>query len=362
MPYAQAGVGAIASQFETNPMYGPRGLALLASGLDPQHVLDRLLAQDGNFDGQGIADRQVGIVALDGAAVNYSGSDVVASPWTGAISGDGYSIQGNGLAGSTVVEQMQRAFLATTGSLAKRLLTALSAGDAAGGQSTGRQSAALLVRTPQGFPLDIDLRVDSSNDPVGDLRKLYAMQDARQVLVNARLASQRGDYPKAQQLLVAATAEAPQWMRIFLTAAKIAVQIEQPDLALHYLDVAFNQNPAWIDDEIGNGDYAELGVYPAFQRWVTPSAREAALRAYRASSSDALTLAARLLEVHQPDEAERVLARAGDTADVQSLRVIAALENGEQAKAALLAQTAAQRFPNDTHLRALAARVSAIPR
>lgn len=134
-------------------MYGPRGLALLASGLDPQQTLKQLLAQDGNFDGEGIADRQVGIVALDGRVANYSGSDVLASPWAGALTGDGYSIQGNGLAGPMVVAQMQRAFLAATGPLAKRLLAALAAGDAAGGQSTGRQSAALLVRTTQGFHL-----------------------------------------------------------------------------------------------------------------------------------------------------------------------------------------------------------------
>src|SRR5580704_2252593 len=152
VPYAQAGVGAVASQFETNPHYGPRGLALLAQGMSPAEVMKKILVEDGNFDGQGIAARQVGIVSIDGRTATYTGDEAAGAEWAGARSGAGYGIQGNGLAGPQVVEEMEQTFLKSEGSLAERLMAALVAGDLAGGQRTGRESAALLVRTPDGWP------------------------------------------------------------------------------------------------------------------------------------------------------------------------------------------------------------------
>ena len=98
VPYAQAGVGAVASQFETNPHYGPRGLALLAQGMSPAEAMKKILAEDGNFDGQGIAARQVGIVSVDGRTASYTGEEAAGAEWAGARSGAGYGIQGNGLA------------------------------------------------------------------------------------------------------------------------------------------------------------------------------------------------------------------------------------------------------------------------
>jgi uncharacterized Ntn-hydrolase superfamily protein len=214
VPYAKAGVGAIASQFETNPMYGPRGLALLAAGKSPEETAKQLLLEDGNFEGQGPEARQVGIVGVDGRAFVHTGEEAASSPWAGSRTGMGYSIQGNGLAGPQVVDAMEKAFLNTPGSLAERLMAALIAGDYAGGQTTGRESAALLVSTPAGFPLDIDLRVDHSADPVADLRVLLNIQLARQLIVQARIAAGRGQSGCERALLVSGTAKAPMWPRI----------------------------------------------------------------------------------------------------------------------------------------------------
>jgi uncharacterized Ntn-hydrolase superfamily protein len=104
VPYAQAGVGAVASQFETNPAYGPRALALMAQGRKPQDALDQILREDANFEGQGVEARQVGVVGVNGDAAVFTGTEAADSAWAGARKGKGYSIQGNGLAGSRVVE------------------------------------------------------------------------------------------------------------------------------------------------------------------------------------------------------------------------------------------------------------------
>ena len=314
VPYAQAGVGALASQFETNPHYGPRGLALLSQGLSPEETLQRLLAEDGNFDGQGTEARQVGLVSVDGRSVNFTGAEAQHAAWAGARSGAGYTIQGNGLAGPNVLEAMEKAFLATQGSLADRLMAALIAGDSAGGQKTGRESAALLVKTPQGFPIDIDLRVDSSSDPVAGLHQLFDMQMARQQVVEAGMLAQKGQLDEAKALLIAAVARGSAWSRVWLRGAKVAVAIEEPSLALQYLSVAFAQNPKWIASEIGNGDYADLGADPRFHRWISSEDVTSALAAYsrfqqarEATLQQKIDLGALLLEVGRPAEALTVL-------------------------------------------------------
>ena len=314
VPYAQAGVGAVASQFETNPHYGPRGLALLAQGVSPEETLKRLLAEDGNFDGEGIESRQIGIVSVDGRGTNYTGEEAARADWAGARSGLGYSIQGNGLVGPNVVEAMERVFLKTEGTLAERLMAALVAGDAAGGQKTGRESAALLVKTTDGFPMDIDLRVDDSNDPVGGLRKLFDMQSARQQVIQASLAARAGRLDQARALLIGAIARGHDWTRVWMRGARVAENIEEPRLALKYIDAAFTQNPAWADAEIGEGNYAEIGASEEFHHWVTAEKEKNAAAAFEQLrvSKDA-TLERRvsvgriLLEAGHADEAILVL-------------------------------------------------------
>jgi uncharacterized Ntn-hydrolase superfamily protein len=314
VPYAQAGVGAVASQFETNPRYGPRGLALLAQGISPAEVMKRLLDEDGGFDGKGIAARQVGIVSIDGRAANYTGEEARGAEWAGARSGAGYSIQGNGLAGSNVVEAMERAFLKSEGSLGRRLLEALAAADLAGGQRTGRESAALLVKTMDGFPMDMDLRVDHSSDPVKELRTLFEMQSARQQVIDASVAAHQGEFERAKALLIAAVSRASGWPRVWIRAARVAENIEEPTLALQYINVAFTQNPAWADAEIGEGYYAELGGSPQFHRWVSAEKEKNAVVAYErlrlakgSTVEDRVAAGRMLLEVGHGGDAVSVL-------------------------------------------------------
>jgi hypothetical protein len=170
--------------------------------------------------------------------------------------------------------------LKTEGTLAERLMAALTAGDLAGGQKTGRESAALLVKTMDGFPMDIDLRVDDSNDPVGGLRKLFDMQSARQQVIQASLAARAGHLDQARVLLIGAIARGHDWTRVWIRAARVAENIEEPRLALKYIDAAFTQNQAWADAEIGEGNYAEIGASAEFHRWVSAEKEKNAVAAY----------------------------------------------------------------------------------
>ena len=139
--WAQPRVGAVASQFETNPHYGPEGLRLMAAGTSPEQALKRLLAADGDYDDTTVAERQVGLVDAQGRQAQYTGATALASSWAGASGGPGFSVQGNGLAGAAVLDAMRDAYLASDKPLADRLLLALEAGEAAGGQRSGRMSA-----------------------------------------------------------------------------------------------------------------------------------------------------------------------------------------------------------------------------
>lgn len=138
VPWARAGVGAIATQSYANVSYGPRGLELLATGAPAAEVLRNLVENDG-----GRERRQVGIVDARGGAATFTGTDCHA--WAGGQTGVGYAAQGNLLTGPEVIQAMVTTFEQTRGSLAERLLAALAAGDTAGGDRRGRQSAALLV-------------------------------------------------------------------------------------------------------------------------------------------------------------------------------------------------------------------------
>jgi uncharacterized Ntn-hydrolase superfamily protein len=168
--WARAGAGAVATQAFAKIGFGPDGLALLAQGLSAQQALDALLKDDPKFH-----DRQVGVVDAHGGAAAHTGKDCF--DWAGHIVGEGFTCQGNILAGPHVVEAMAAAFRAAQGELADRLFAALAAGDEAGGDRRGRQSAAILVVKPAGgYGGDtdryLDLRVDDHHNPVPELGKL----------------------------------------------------------------------------------------------------------------------------------------------------------------------------------------------
>jgi uncharacterized Ntn-hydrolase superfamily protein len=175
VPWAQAGVGAVATQSFANTSFGPRGLALMATGLSAQETLDRMLEDDPDKE-----LRQVGLVDAKGSSATFSGSGCFT--WAGGVSGRGYAIQGNILANGKVVPAMEKAFLNTKGNLPTRLHAALLAGDRAGGDKRGRQSAAIYVVKPKagyGGYLDrwLDYRVDDHEDPVPRLAELLEMHD-----------------------------------------------------------------------------------------------------------------------------------------------------------------------------------------
>ncbi|HEV2888955.1 MAG TPA: DUF1028 domain-containing protein [Frankiaceae bacterium] len=174
VPAGRAGAGALATQAWANLAYKADGIALLAEGREAAAVVDALTRND-----EMASKRQLGVVGTATAAT-YTGSEC--SAWAGGRAGDDYAIQGNILTGPEVVEAAERALLATTGPLARRLLAALRAADDAGGDSRGRQSAALLVVEEGGgygggSDVLVDLRVDDSPAPVPELFRLLDLYD-----------------------------------------------------------------------------------------------------------------------------------------------------------------------------------------
>ncbi len=173
VPWACAGVGAIATQAWANVGYGSDGLALLETGVDPSAAIERLTAAD-----EGRIHRQLGMVDASGRSATYTGSGCF--PWAGGRAVEGLAAQGNILTGPEVVDALVETFVATTGSLTDRLLAALLAADRAGGDARGRESAAILiVRADAGYNGGndrwIDLRVDDHPDPVPELGRLHAV-------------------------------------------------------------------------------------------------------------------------------------------------------------------------------------------
>jgi uncharacterized Ntn-hydrolase superfamily protein len=171
--WARAGAGAVATQAFARVSFGPDGLDLMAGGLSAEKALARLLSTDTDAE-----HRQVGLVDVNGGAVAHTGKECF--EYAGHFVGEGFTCQGNILAGRPVIEAMARTFQATQGPLADRLLAALLAGDRAGGDRRGRQSAGILVvKAGGGYGGDndrlIDLRVDDHEDPVVRLGELLAL-------------------------------------------------------------------------------------------------------------------------------------------------------------------------------------------
>ncbi len=176
VPAATAGVGAIATQADPNLRWKRQGLALLQQGLSAPEVVKRLVEQDDRPQ-----DRQVGIVDAQGRSASHTGGDCL--EWAGSVIAPDIALQGNVIAGPAVLQDMQRAWGESTGrSLAARLLAALVAGDRAGGDRRGRQSAALFVVEPgAGYggldDVAVDLRVDDHPDPTSELQRLLDLNE-----------------------------------------------------------------------------------------------------------------------------------------------------------------------------------------
>ncbi len=174
VPWAKAGVGAVATQSFANTTYGPRGLEIMAKGKTPEEAIKELTEGDPQRD-----RRQVGMVDAKGNVATFTGKGCI--PWAGGVTGKHYAAQGNILVGEKVVKAMGEAFKKTEGSLAEKLMAALEAGDSAGGDKRGKQSAALLiVREKGGYggfnDRYIDIRVDDHAEPIKELRRLLRIK------------------------------------------------------------------------------------------------------------------------------------------------------------------------------------------
>jgi uncharacterized Ntn-hydrolase superfamily protein len=172
VPHIAPGIGAIATQALVNPYYGIDGLKLLRAGRAPCDVLENLIAADAGHD-----SRQVHVMDASGRIAAYTGNACV--DWCGHIKGDGFSIAGNMLAGGRVLDDTAKAYVANEKlPFAQRLITAMRAGEAAGGDKRGKQSAALLIHGDEEWPA-LDLRVDDHADPLAELDRLEQVSRER---------------------------------------------------------------------------------------------------------------------------------------------------------------------------------------
>ena len=202
VPWAEAEVGAVATQSFVNVSYGPHGLRLLKEGLTVDEVIDRLTQEDKEKE-----YRQLGIIDSEGNANAFTGKKCL--EWAGSKVGKNFAAQGNILAGEEVIQNMGRNFESTRGDLAERLVAALEGGETAGGDARGRQSAALLVvrknlgRAGYGDRY-IDLRVEDNPDPIAELKRLLNLHrvyslidDSEDSLTKGDLKAALGDLKKA---------------------------------------------------------------------------------------------------------------------------------------------------------------------
>jgi uncharacterized Ntn-hydrolase superfamily protein len=202
--WAEPGIGAVATQSIAEPAYGPRMLARLRAGEEPRTALDSELGADDSA-----RFRQVAVVDAEGRVAAHTGEGCI--PDAGHVEGDGFSAQANMMASDRVWPEMAAAFEAADGVLARRLLAALDAGEAAGGDVRGRQSAALLVVPPAGEAWErvVELRVEDHIEPLAELRRLLDLHDAYELADLADGLAGEGRHKEAAELYVRAAEAAP---------------------------------------------------------------------------------------------------------------------------------------------------------
>ncbi|MDP2956039.1 MAG: DUF1028 domain-containing protein [Longimicrobiales bacterium] len=248
VPWAEAGVGAVATQSFVEPSYGPLGLALMRAGRSAPDALKALVSTDA-----GEAVRQVAMVDALGRVAAHTGANAIFA--AGHHEGQGYSTQANMMESATVWNAMARAFESAEGDLAERLLTALEAAEGEGGDIRGRQSAAIVVvsATSTGKPWvdrKFDLRVEDHPTPVPELRRLVRLQRAYNALnegdglvTAGDMAGAMGAYSRAMELVPdeATNGEAPFWVGVTLAASG------REEEAIPYLIRAQARDPNWAE-------------------------------------------------------------------------------------------------------------------
>jgi uncharacterized Ntn-hydrolase superfamily protein len=243
VPWAEAGVGAVATQSFVKVDYGPRGLELMRQGKPPQEALDQLLAQDPEKD-----VRQVAMVDSQGRVAVWTGPRCIAA--AGHQTGKGYSVQANLMDKPTVWPAMARAYEAAKGDLADRLLAALEAAQGEGGDIRGRQSAALVVvkARSSGEPWHdrlVDLRVDDHPEPVAELRRLLDLHRAYGEMNQGDDAVAKNDFQGALGHYTRASGLAPEIVELPFWQAVTLFVAGQEDKALAIFRDVFAREPRW---------------------------------------------------------------------------------------------------------------------
>lgn len=243
VPWAEAGVGAVATQANVNVGYGPRALDLLKQGLTAKQIIDKLLAED-TFDGKD--GRQIGIIDGKGNVAGYTGPN--APTWAGNVQGQNWTAQGNILVGAEVPRAMGRAFESTAGELAERLYAALKAGDDAGGDSRGRQSASILVvgkGMGRNFNNDrpVYINVDDNPQPIVELRRLLDLNMAALCQDRTFKLLSAGKLPEARVMAARLVTYAPNQAGGYMTLGMLDYATGDKPGALAALQKASQLNP-----------------------------------------------------------------------------------------------------------------------
>ncbi|MXV96742.1 MAG: DUF1028 domain-containing protein [Gemmatimonadetes bacterium] len=264
--YAKAGVGAIATQAAANQTYGPRGLELLELGLSPDEVVEHLTGSDPGRD-----RRQLAVIDARGQVRAYTGSGT--SAWAGHIEGENYSVQGNILAGEAVVQAMAAAFESSRGALALRLMDALDAGEAAGGDARGKQAGGVLVVKPigdSGRTTDrwVDVRVDDHTEPFRELRRLVNMSVSRIHASEARSLAAEGSFSEAIEKQREAIAIVPDEDQMIYGLARLHARAGDVANAVATLRDAIERNARWRELAATQRDFDGIRDDPEFRRLV----------------------------------------------------------------------------------------------
>lgn len=272
VPYAKPGVGAVATQASANRQYGPKAIALLEQGVSPAEVVKRITDEDPGRD-----TRQVAVIDTKGRSAVYTGKRVIdrnSDPkdlvhlggYAGHVSGGNFSAQGNTLASAAVVEAMAEAYRNGKGSMAERLMDALDAGQAKGGDTRGMQSAGILVVRPIPPGSDstveriVDIRVDDAAEPFKELRRLLYMTTGvpQRLLTSAAEHAKAGRHAEAIAEATRALEINPRSEPAMFALAKIHAAQGNARLALEHLSMAIARQPKQWKFEAGND--------PAFDR------------------------------------------------------------------------------------------------
>ena len=243
VPWAEAGVGAVATQSFVDPAYGPLGLELMRAGKSARQALDGILASDPGAD-----VRQVAMVDARGGVAAHTGKKCI--PAAGHIEGEQFTVEANLMLNDKVWPAMAKAYRETKGDLADRMLAALDAAQAAGGDIRGKQSAAILIVSgkPTGKPWEdrlMDLRVEDSPDPIGELRRLVNVQRAYQHMNAGDLATERHDIDGALKEYGAAMAMVPDNLEMKFWTAVAMVNAGKLDESLPLFRTVFEADPNW---------------------------------------------------------------------------------------------------------------------